>query len=344
MIRFDRGLMMTRTLLGATAAAALLTSPTPLPAAVTETSVEFLTSGDFNGDGQTDLAIVDRATGRVRIGYRVSTEFFNWVDWRSSGIKSISGVSVGKLVDTKRDSIAVVSADGNQISVLDAPNPSVTTESVSVPCEVLGPNAVVAVDIGGAGNTPLHDLYVASIYNTDPENHVTLFRAEGKTFTQSADLPTKQAEAHGNRVALKKDGAELVATITGTGDSASWQAENLASGKPEEVVSVGGVPADANYFLGNFRGKPAKEVIFFKSEAESFTISALDEAGGKFKAAPLQTIALPQAARQLVGAESGGKSWLLAICGTNEPAQLLDFDGAKAPVLAQTLAGATNKY
>lgn len=327
----------------AAAPAAPASAKATAPAQVIETSVEFLASGDFNGDDQQDLAIVDRASGRVRIGYRVSTEFFNWVDWRSSGAKSITGVSVGRLVDAKRDSLAVVSADGNQISVLDAPNPGVTTEPLNIPCEVLGPNAVVAVDIGGAGNTPLHDLYVASIYNTDPENHVTLFRAEGKTFTQTADLPTKNAAARGTRVTLKQDGAELAATLSGTGDSAAWQVESLASGKPEEVASLSGVPADATYFLGNFRGKPAKEVIFFKSEAESFALSALDEAGGKFKAAPLQTIALPQAARQLVAAESGGKSRLLAICGTNEPAQLLDFDGAKAPVLAQTLGGVTNK-
>ena len=327
----------------AAAPAAPASAKATAPAQVIETSVEFLASGDFNGDGQQDLAIVDRASGRVRIGYRVSTEFFNWVDWRSSGAKSITGVSVGRLVDAKRDSLAVVSADGNQISVLDAPNPSVTTEPLSIPCEVLGPNAVVAVDIGGAGNTPLHDLYVASIYNTDPENHVTLFRAEGKTFTQTADLPTKSAAARGTRVTLKQDGAELAATLSGTGDSAAWQVETLSGGQPEEVVNLTGVPADATYFLGNFRGKPAKEVIFFKSEAASFALSALDEAGGKFKAAPLQTIALPQAARQLVAAESGGKSRLLAICGTNEPAQLLDFDGAKAPVLAQTLEGVTNK-
>ncbi len=327
--------------------AAAPTAPTPagatVPAQVIETGVEFLASGDFNGDGQQDLAIVDRASGRVRLGYRVSAEFFNWVDWRSSGAKSITGVSVGRLVDAKRDSLAVVSADGNQISVLDAPNPSVTTEPLNIPCEVLGPNAVIAVDAGGAGNTSLHDLYVASIYNTDPENHVTLFRAEGKAFTQIADLPAKNAAAHGNRISLKKDGAELAAVIAGSGDDATWLVEALTSGKPEEVMSRSGVPADANYFLGNFRGLPTKEVVFFKSEAESFTVSALEEAGGKFQAAPLQTVALPRAARQLVGAESGGQSRLLAICGTNEPAQLLDFDGVKAPVLAQTLEGVTNK-
>jgi hypothetical protein len=170
---------------------ALLASVLTSRAAVIETSVEFLANGDFNGDGLQDIAIVDRATGRVRLGYRVSTEFFNWADWRSSGVKSVTGVSVGRLVDAKRDSLAIVSADGNQIGVLDAPDPSVMTEPVAVPCEVLGPNTVVAVDVGGAGNTPLHDLYVASIYNTDPENHVTLFRADGKTFTQTADLPPR---------------------------------------------------------------------------------------------------------------------------------------------------------
>lgn len=342
MTRIVRGLVTTKCIIGV-AMAALFAGIAPVRAEVIETGVEFLVSGDFNGDGQQDLAIVDRALGRVRFGYRVSSEFFNWVDWRSSGVKSVTDVSVGRLVDAKRDSLVIVSADANQISVLDAPTPSVTTDPISIPCEVLGPNAVVAVDIGGAGNTPLHDLYVASIYNTDPDNHVTLFRADGKTFSQIADLPAQNAESRGGRVALKSAGAELAATIVTTSDGTLWHVENLASGKPEEVASLSGVPANANYFLGNFRGKPTKEVIFFKSEDETFAVSALDEAGGKFKAAPLQTVALPKAARQLIVADSGGKSRLLAIFGTNEPAQLLDFDGVKVGALVQTVAGATNK-
>jgi formylglycine-generating enzyme required for sulfatase activity len=342
MIRMTRGWLVLNSLRCATVVA-LLASVMTSRAAVIETSVEFLANGDFNGDGLQDIAIVDRATGRVRLGYRVSTEFFNWADWRSSGVKSVTGVSVGRLVDAKRDSLAIVSADGNQIGVLDAPDPKVMTEPVAVPCEVLGPNTVVAVDVGGAGNTPLHDLYVASIYNTDPENHVTLFRADGKTFTQTADLPAKNPASHGNRVKLKNGGAELAATLTGSGDEAVWQAENLASGKPEEVASLSGVPAAANYFVANFDGKPAKEIVFFKSEEATFSVSTLEEAGGKFKPTALQKIALPQPARQLLVADNEGKSRLIAIFGTNEPAQLLDFDGAKPPVLVQTLAGTTNK-
>jgi formylglycine-generating enzyme required for sulfatase activity len=322
---------------------ALLTGPVTSQAAVVETAVEFLVSGDFNGDGQLDLAIVDRGTGRVRFGYRVSSEFFNWADWRASGVKNVTGVSAGKLLDAKRDSLTLVSADANLISVLDAPNPGVTTEPVAVTSEAIGPNTVVAVDIGGAGNTPLLDLYIASIYNSDPENHVTLFRNDGKTVTQTTDLPGTATESRGSRVALQAGGTEYAATIaTGTGGT-SWRVVNLASGKPEEILTLGGVPADADYFMANFQGRPTKDVVFFKSGAATFSVSSVAEAGGKFTAAPLKNIALPAAARQLVVADSGAKSRLLAIFGTNEPAQLLDFDGAQAPVLVQTLAGATNR-
>jgi formylglycine-generating enzyme required for sulfatase activity len=322
---------------------ALLAAPGLASAAVIETGPEFITSGDFNGDGQLDVAIVDRNTGRVRLGYRVSNEFFNWADWRAGGVKNVTGVSVGKLVDAKRDALALVSADANQIAVLDAPNPSVMTDPVAIQCEVIGPNAVVAVDVGGEGNTPLHDLYIASIYNEDPENRITLIRANGETFTQTAESGAAGATSRGSRITLKNGGAEYAATVTAGTGGETWRVTTLASGKPEEVLSVSGVPAGANYFTGNFRGGATKEVVFFQNDTANLLVSAATEAGGKFTATPLQTVTLPQPARLVIGGDSGAKSRLLAIFGTNEPAQLLDFDGAKAPVLVQTLEGATNR-
>ena len=52
---------------------------------VYETPTEFLTTGDFNGDGQMDVALVDRYSGRVRIGYRTAPGSFNWINWRAGG-------------------------------------------------------------------------------------------------------------------------------------------------------------------------------------------------------------------------------------------------------------------
>jgi formylglycine-generating enzyme required for sulfatase activity len=323
---------------------AVLAAPGLASAAVIETGLEFITSGDFNGDGQQDVAIVDRNTGRVRLGYRVSNEFFNWADWRAGGVKNVTGVSVGKLLDAKRDALALVSADANQIAVLDAPNLSVMTDPVAIQSEVIGPNTVVAVDVGGAGNTPLHDLYIASIYNEDPENRITLVRANGETFTQTAESPAAGATSRGSRITLKNGGAEYAATITAGTGGETWRVTTLASGKPEEVLTISGVPAGANYFTGNFRGGATKEVVFFKSGATNFSISSVTETGGKFNASPLKTINLPQPALLLTVAEGGPKSRLLAIFDQHAPAQLMDFDGANPVVSVQQLAGATNKF
>jgi len=324
---------------------AILASSVTAPAAVIETELEIFVAGDFNGDNQQDLAIVQRSKGRVRYGYRVSDEFFNWVEWRASGVNNVTGVSVGRVLDEKRDSLVLVSADGNQIGVLDAPSPSVTTDPLAVEAEIIGPNTVVAVDVGGPGNTPLHDLYIASIYNNDaPETRATLFRADGTAFTAAKESDAGGVKSRGSRITLKRGGADYVATITAGSGGETWQVENVAAGQSEMVLSLAGVSAEANLFTGNFRGLPTKEVVMHKNGEASFAVSAVTESGGKFQAAALQTISLPEPARQLVVADGGNQSRLLAIFGQQSPAELFDFDGVKAPVSVQKLAGAADRF
>jgi formylglycine-generating enzyme required for sulfatase activity len=310
---------------------------------VIETHNEFAAAGDFNGDGKTDLALVDKGTGRVRLGYRVSAEFFNWVDWRATGVKDVTGVTVGKLVDLRRDSLAVTSADVNQIAVVDAASTTVPTDPISIESELLGPNSIVAVDIGGEGNTPLLDLYVASIYNNEPENRITLFRSSGKTFTQTIEQPAIGAEARGNRVALKQGGTQFVATLTKSGETSALRFEDLSSGKPKEVLNIPGIPSSSLFLAGNFSAKSSRDIVFFTPGESNLLVSSVTESGGKFSASPLKSVSLDRAAHQVVVAEGGAKDRLLAVFGTNEPAALLEFNGANPPTTVQLLHGATNK-
>jgi formylglycine-generating enzyme required for sulfatase activity len=310
---------------------------------VYETDPEFYSTGDFNGDGQTDIVIVDRYTGRVRIGYRVSPEFFNWANWRASGVKDVSGMTVGKLMDEKYDSFAFASADANLVSALSAANPNIPSDPLKITCPALGPNTAVAIDVGGAGNTPLLDLYLGSIYNSDPDNRISLFRFDGKGFTQMSELPAAGAMSRGNRVSLKTGGPEFVATLQSGAGGNALRVESLASGKPEEVLRIGDLPAGMDYLVGNFRGAPTKEVVFYKSGEPALLVSTIEDAGGgKFKASALKSVTLDRPAKQFVVLD-GAKSRLIGVFGTNEPAELLDFDAASAPVLAQKLDGATNK-
>ncbi|HNQ72793.1 MAG TPA: SUMF1/EgtB/PvdO family nonheme iron enzyme [Verrucomicrobiota bacterium] len=315
-----------------------------LPNQIVEGEMEFLVSGDFNGDGLLDVAIVSRTSGRVRFGYRVSAEFFNWADWRASGAPGVAGVSVGRLVDARHDSLALVSADENRITVLDGANPNIPTDPVVIPCEVQGPSVVAAVDIGGAGNTPLLDLYVGSIYNTDPENRLTLYRNAGNKFTQIYNEPAKGTATRSRRVTLKTNGPEAVASLVTTEEGKVWRVESLAGGKPETLLMAAGIPDGENYFLGNFRGQSPKEVVFHEAGEASFSVGALAETGGQWQLGELKSVALRAGARSLTGGDLAGQSRLLAIFGDQEPAELMQFDGVNAPVTVQKLDGATNEF
>jgi formylglycine-generating enzyme required for sulfatase activity len=324
--------------------AALLAANTVL-AFVYETEQEFLTTGDLNGDGKLDLIIVDRYSGRLRPGYQLEPGRYDWVDWRAGGTKDVSGVGVGKLKDIKRDVLALASADANLITVVDAVNPALPTDPVTVPSVALGPNLVVAIDLGGQGNTPLHDLFVGSIYNSDPTpNRVTLFRNNGTAFTQTAELPTSGSGARANRITLKRGGTEFGAAIASDDTGNSLVIGTLESGQPVTLLTIPDLPRSAEYVVGHFRGEPLKEIVIYKPGEPNLIVSTLTESDGKFQTSAPKTIDLGRPVRQLIVMEGEKKSRLLGIFGDEEPAEVMDFDCVNPPVAVQKLPGVTNSF
>src|SRR5437660_7236102 len=84
---------------------------------ITETPREFFGRADFDADGRLDIVIVDKETGKYRLGYLGENGVFTWVDCRPSGIKGLTGFTIGKLFANKPDSLAFTSPDANQISL-----------------------------------------------------------------------------------------------------------------------------------------------------------------------------------------------------------------------------------
>ncbi len=308
---------------------------------VSETEQDFFTTGDFNGDGKLDLVIVDRYTGRVRVGYQLSADFFDWANWKSGGMKGVTGVAVGRFLEAKRDAICLAGADANLVTIVDASNPNADSDPIKVPNAALGPNTVAAIDIGGTGNTPFTDLYLANVY--DPMLQ-TLWRNDGKTFSKIVELPVAGTESRAGTTPLKTGGAEFVTVLSSGEKGNELLVKNLAAGKPEAVLSIGGLPANADYVVGNFRGTPLKEFVFFKFGEPTLLVSAVTEAGGKFQAEAPKTLTLAKPLRALISVDGEKKSRLLAVFGDREPAELMDFDGVNPPVTVQKLDGATNKF
>src|SRR5215471_8890536 len=147
---------------------------------ISETPHEFFGTGDFDGDGRDDLVIVDKETGKYRLGYQLSAGVFTWEDCRPSGISGVTGFTIGKLLATNLDALAFTSPDANQIVFVPASSPSEPSRQVMVPFTAAqGPNTLIAIDVGGAGKTPLNDLFVSSIYNSPDPNEATWVRNDG---------------------------------------------------------------------------------------------------------------------------------------------------------------------
>src|ERR1043166_9270165 len=93
------------------------------PSFIYETPREFFASGDFDGDGRTDMVIVDKESGKYRLGYQLSEGLLSWVDCRPTGIKGITGLGMGGLFNTNHDALAFTSPDANQITMVDVSSP-----------------------------------------------------------------------------------------------------------------------------------------------------------------------------------------------------------------------------
>jgi formylglycine-generating enzyme required for sulfatase activity len=310
-------------------------------AAVAENNTELITTGDFDGDGRPDIVIVDRDTGKYRLGYQKEAGIFTWINFRASGLRFVAGVSVGKLIDPKVDALVFASSDGNQVVVIDASDSAKAIPGVVVPFTKLGPSTAVAVDIGGAGNTPLDDLYIGCENETPAKGF--LVRNDGKQFTILSEEELAGAPAKGIRFSPKAGQPGLVGMVIRGDDKTTFRVDDLSSGKIVPVTTTE-IPADCEYVLGNFTGSPLGELVTFKTNENKLVVYPLEEAAGKlqFGAAKTNQTEKPVGIAAAVPVGSGSK--LLLAMDIGETADLCTWDGAGAPKSILQLTNWANEH
>jgi len=300
-----------------------------------ETPYEFFGSGDFDGDGRTDLVIVDKATGKYRLGYQTAAGLFSWVDCRPSGVKGVAGFGLGKLFTPNVDALAFTSPDDNQITLVEAASQTADGKPLSVPFSAaLGPNTVAAV-AGDKG--ALANLFVASIYNSPDANLATLLRNDGASFPKLAETALPGPAARANRLALKAGEAELLCLLVREDKGDTFRAEDLSAGKIVSAASIPGLPAGCDYTAGNFRGSPLREFIFYKPGGKELLVVPVEEpAGGQLQFGKGGSFTLDQPIRRVITLNQPAGQKLLVIFGEGETAGLFSFDGRQAPAPVQT--------
>ena len=303
-----------------------------------ETPTEIFGRGDFDGDGRLDMVILDKATGKYRLGYQLADGTWNWVDNRPSGMKPVTGFSVGKVTSPKNDGLAFTSPDANQVTLVDVSVPNTPTQPVVVPfTAAIGPSAVSIVDIGGEGNTPLGDLYVGSIYNSPDANLGTLVRNDGKEFPKINEETLSGVPGHANHLRLSLNGPEYLCLLASGEQNDTFRVEDLSAGKAVTVASVANLPSGADYSIGHFHGPATFDALFYKPGGTKFTLETMDQPGGKLQIGKAVEFDLGEPFQRLIPLGNGPAQKLFAILGQGEKLGVYDFDGKQKPVLAQTL-------
>ena len=308
------------------------------PLFISETEREFFASGDFDGDGRPDLAIVDKEKGRIRIGIRLGESTYLWDKYINSGVKNATGVAIGRLFDAKKDAFVLSSADENLIAAVEVVSPSQGGTPIIIPPPGLGPNSVAPLSLGGAGATALHDLIINTTYNTPEPNKGTLFRNTAGKFAKTTDVPMPGAVTHLNRLPLKAGGPEMLCAVLTGDQSDTFRADDYSSGKPQTAASIKDLPSGSDYAVGSFRGSPLRDFLFFKTGEKKITLYSVEEVAGKFQFTAPKSFELAQPIKSLSVIPAEGADRFVTLFGTGEVGGVFTFDTTSAPkqILALT--------
>lgn len=316
------------------------------PRFVHETETEFLSSGDFDGDGRTDVVIVDRETGRVRVGYQTAPGAFSWADYKETGLKDVTAVAVGRLLVPDKDALALVAADVNGVALFAPGGPADANPPVPVPAPGLGPNTVVAVQIGGADDTPWPDLAISSMYNSPTPNKWTLFRNQAGQLRRLAEVDLSGTLSHARAVRLGRGpGApEVVCSLMTGEEKDTFRVDSLASGQPRTIGSVAGLDSGLDYVVGHFSGAAHPQVLFFQPGSASLIVRPVTEVSAdKVVFGAGATFELAEPVKTLAAVPQGPRDGLVIIFGTGQTGGVFRFDGSQPPVQLQSLAPAKDE-
>ncbi len=307
------------------------------PVWVHETATEFQILSELDTQPGADVVVVDKLSGNFRVGYADGSSAWVWSGVRASGMASLTGFSVGSILDPARVALAFTAPEANRVHVVDVTDRSSAAQPVVVYPGGIGPNSVVALDLPGAGPLPQDDLVVGSVWNADP-HRLSVVRSAPGAFLSLLDQADRGPLTRANAVELRAGGALFTAGLaTGSLDT-ELVVHRFNGFVPQLEFSRGSLGVKAQYAVGRFRGTPRIEFVFWQTGGSNLLHQVVEEPlPDQFQLGPEAGFVMPDAIGDLVVVPHGGGSrlWIRSVDGFS--AAIYDFDGSAAPVLVERL-------
>ncbi|MEA2068793.1 MAG: hypothetical protein U9P12_06305, partial [Verrucomicrobiota bacterium] len=167
---------------------------------VYQSGTSFTTTADLDGDGRSDLVLVDGSNATVRVGYQLSANTITWAAPRSLGLDEVTDVACGNMLDGGHDVLVATAPMLNRYHLYHLDSASAPLVPISAYTTGLGPQSLVAMDIGGAGNTANDDLLAVSVMNGGSPFRLTSIRSDGTVLSSLASFTITSAWSHMNEV------------------------------------------------------------------------------------------------------------------------------------------------
>lgn len=313
-------------------ACTLLLAHSALPAAgfVNETPDLLTGAGDFDGDGDLDLAILHRTSGVISIGIRAANGTLTFRTPVATGVPDATGMAVGRLLSSTRDTLAITGPDANRVQIVNAADAALQFILSSYPAA--GPRLIAALDIPGVGSGGLEDMMlIAGWPGTLPvesrrmaNNGLGSFAASSTGFIN--------AEVRGwNPVTLTRGGPVRLGFMEETLPNTLFR---IAEPTAVSLTYPAFTQAPTGSFAYGQFDAPESDFFFFTQASLDVTVRRIQPSGTAFYG-PL-TFNFPFPIRQLITLPDAVRDRVLIIPSSGNPA-VYDYDGATGFTLVEEI-------
>jgi hypothetical protein len=278
-----------------------------LAAFVYETPTEFLTSGDFNGDGAIDALVIDKATGNARVGYMGGGSQINWAGPLPTGAENLSGAAAGRFLNATRDGLAVTAPSLNRVHLVDLFSPG--SNPTNLFPAGLGPHALAALRAPFGAASTYHALLVASSANNSNGERGDLLTLNAGAATFAAELAPSAPFERLNAIEPNPATPTMaVGLLRGSTDALQYWRFSPATGI---ALTRSNLPTGSEYVFGRFLGEALPRFVFYRPGESQLTMQALQDTPQGWALAPSQTFALPSPLQRVYYADLSGAGLLI---------------------------------
>ena len=288
--------------------------PVTFASFVYETDTEFISAGDFNGDGLPDVLVLDKATGNARVGCQNNLGAINWSATLATGVAQVTGCTAGHFLNGARDALAITASDLNRVYLFDLSNTNSAAPPVVVTPAGLGPHALtgLAAPFGGAP-LPFASLAVASSLNNAPAERLELLMLNAGGVTTSIQQTTVSESGVFKQLNELKLGTGApsfaVGLVRGSNDMLrAWQYTNYVA---NVAFSRSNLPPGGDYVFGAFNSETLPRFVFYVPGQSNLMIQPLEQTTNGLDFSAGFQVSFTEAVQRVFYTQLGGDGTLL---------------------------------